>query len=106
MMISTEWTLAQLMRLHGQQPEIVEAALNRLLAEDKALAWSLVINAYLEQKINLGKAAELLDLHPLALRERFIELGIPLRSGPADMDEARAEVSGLEEWFNGNGSDQ
>jgi len=51
----------------------------------------LVLDAYLGRQINLGKAAELLGLHELELRERFLELSIPLRLGPADLAEARSE---------------
>ena len=35
----------------------------------------------------------------LKLRDRFIELGIPLRIGPADLAEARAEVKAMRAWF-------
>ena len=36
----------------------------------------------------------------LKLWDRFIELGIPLRIGPADLAEARAEVEGIHAWFD------
>lgn len=45
-----------------------------------------------KRRRNLGKAAELLGLHELELWERFLELGIPLRVGSADLAEARAEI--------------
>jgi hypothetical protein len=32
-------------------------------------------------------------------RDRFLELGIPLRIGPADPAEARAEVEAVRNWF-------
>lgn len=64
------------------------------------LNWSLVLNAYLDEEINLGKAAELLEIHELELRERFIELGIPLRLGPADLLEAQAEIEALASFQN------
>ena len=68
-----------------------------LLEVNPELRWSLVLNAYLDEEINLGKAAELLDMHELELRRQFLELGVPLRIGPADVAEAEAEVSiGLE----------
>ena len=35
----------------------------------------------------------------LKLPDRFIELGIPLRIGPADLAEARAEVEAVRAWF-------
>ncbi len=96
---SQTWALDQLIQLGQRQPELVNAALNRLLAEDAALRWAMVVNAYLDQQINLGKAAELLQMQELELRERFINLGIPLRIGPADMTEARAEIETLRSWL-------
>jgi predicted HTH domain antitoxin len=60
---------------------------------------ALPIGAYQDGQISLGKAAELLNLHELELRRRFVELGIPLRVGPADLAEARAEVEAVRAWF-------
>ena len=64
----------------------------RLLQEDQYQRWSMIIDAYRDGDINLGKAAELLELHELALRERLIELGIPVRIGISDLAEAQAEA--------------
>jgi hypothetical protein len=35
----------------------------------------------------------------LELRDRFVELGIPLRQGSADFAEARAEVEAVRAWY-------
>lgn len=51
------------------------------------------LQAYLAEEISLGKAADLLGLSRFELQERFLRLGVPLRLGPATLDEARAEVS-------------
>jgi hypothetical protein len=51
------------------------------------------MRAYLEQRIDLGKAAELLGLSRFELMERFERLGIPLRIDPATLEEAREEVN-------------
>jgi hypothetical protein len=40
-----------------------------------------------------------LNLPEIELRQRFIELGIPLRVGPADLAEARAEVEAVRAWL-------
>jgi predicted HTH domain antitoxin len=50
------------------------------------------LQAYLAGDISLGKAAELLGLSRFELQERFVRLGVPLRLGPATLEEARAEV--------------
>jgi hypothetical protein len=38
-----------------------------------------LINAYLDEKINLGKAAELLGVHRLELQNELREKGVPIR---------------------------
>lgn len=93
-----DWALTELVKLQQKQPDLVQAALEKTLREDSALHWSLVVNAYLDEVINLGKAAELLGMHRLELQERFTELGIPLRSGAATREEAQAEVAALRKW--------
>lgn len=92
------WAIEQLVRLGKRQPQLVRSALDRLLQEDATLRWALVVSAYQDGDINLGKAAELLGMHELALRDRFLQLGIPLRIGPADVAEARAEVAAIRAW--------
>jgi len=80
--------LEQLVKLYDQRPELVNRAITRLIQDDQELGWSLVVSAYRDGQINLGKAAELLNMHELELRDRFIQLGVPLRVGPADLAEA------------------
>jgi predicted HTH domain antitoxin len=99
-MWSADWTFAHLSKLHRQQPKLVDEALQEMIASNPDLAWSLVVSAYLDEEINLGKAAEMLGMHELQLRARFIELGIPLRIGPANKAEARAEAEALSSWFS------
>jgi predicted HTH domain antitoxin len=53
---------------------------------------------YLAEAISLGRAAELLDLSWLDLRTRCLRLDVPLRAGPTDVDEARADVEAAEAW--------
>ncbi len=96
---AANWTFSQLVKLRKKRPDLVDKALEQLRRADPELNWSLVLSAYLDEEINLGKAAELLELHELELRERFIELGIPLRIGPADMAEAQAEFGAIQSWF-------
>lgn len=95
---SYDWALTELVKLQQKQPDLVQAALERTLREDSVLQWSLVVSAYLDEVINLGKAAELLGMHRLELQERFAELGIPIRVGAATRAEAKAEVDALRQW--------
>lgn len=105
MLWSADWTFSQLNKLHKQQPKLVDDALQKMIESNPDLAWSLVVSAYLDEEINLGKAAEMLGLHELELRERFANLGIPLRLGPADKAEAQAEAEALNSWFSRDDSE-
>lgn len=51
------------------------------------------LRAYLSEQISLGKAAELLGLSRFELQARLHRLGVPLRLGPATLEEARAEAA-------------
>lgn len=94
------WTIREIVDLFERRPDWVSTALNQALAEDADARWKLVIDRYLDQRINLSKAAELLGVHALELRERFLQLGIPLRVGSEDMAEAKAEVDSVRRWFD------
>jgi len=50
------------------------------------------LQSYLADEISLGKTSELLGLSWFETRERFLRLGIPLRLGPATLEEAREEI--------------
>jgi predicted HTH domain antitoxin len=96
--MAESWPLEQLIKLHRSQPSLGRRALQRLLDEDEQLRWSVVVSAYLDEEVSLARAASLLGLHPLELRERFIDKGIPLRLGPVDKADAQAEVDAIRAW--------
>ncbi len=52
-----------------------------------------VLRDYLAEKINLGKAAELLQLSRFDLEESFLRLGVPLRRGAHSIEDAQAEIA-------------
>ncbi|MBN1580242.1 MAG: hypothetical protein JXA89_06035 [Anaerolineae bacterium] len=56
----------------------------------------LVLAHYLAGAISLGRAAELLNVSWLELRTRFLRLDVPLRTAPADLDEARQDGEVIE----------
>jgi predicted HTH domain antitoxin len=92
------WRLRQLVKLEQFQPALVHSALEKLFAQDEALRWSLVVSAYLDEEISLSRAAGLLNLHPLELREQFIAKGVPLLLGPEDEADAQAEIDAMRAW--------
>lgn len=78
----------------GVSEDVLTTAVSRA-QDDAQVAWDLVIAAYLDGHISLGRAAELLRLNRFDLTLRFNRLGLPLRVGPAAVDEALAEVEAL-----------
>ncbi len=93
-----DWRLRQLVKLEHPQPTLVRHALDKLLAEDATLRWSLVVSAYIDAELSLARAAELLGMHPLDLRAQFIDKGIPLLLGPEDETDAQAEIDAMRSW--------
>ena len=87
------WHLNQLVRLQEIDPELVNEALEDLLGRNQELREKLVIGAYLNEEINLGKAAELLNRHPLELQQQFLERGIPIRIGVESKEALMAEIA-------------
>ena len=59
--------------------------------EDRS-AGSRAVLDYLDEKISLGRAAEVLGISRFELMERFERLRVPLRIGPLDLADARDEV--------------
>lgn len=51
-----------------------------------------LLRRYLVEEISLAKLAEAFGVSRFALEERFDRLGLPVRVGPSDVEEARAEV--------------
>ena len=87
------WQLAQLEKLHEIEPDIVDNAIEKLLDKETVLKEKVIIGAYLDGEINFGKTAELLEVHPIKLREMFLSKGIPVRIGIESKEEMLAEGS-------------
>jgi len=52
-----------------------------------------IFRDYFDEGINLGKAAELLQVTRFELEASFLRLGIPLRRGPRSTEDAQAEIA-------------
>ncbi len=93
------WLYIQFDKLARMRPDMVESILQRAMQEDAEFRWAMVVGAYLEEQINLGKAAELLGMHRLQLQREFLEKGVPLRLGPQTLEEVQAEVDAWAMWM-------
>lgn len=94
-----EWEFPQFMKLREQRPGLIDQAIHQLVEQNEDIRWFVIVGAYRDGRINLGKAAELLEMTEIELRHCFIELGIPLRIGSEDLREAQAEVDAVRAWF-------
>jgi len=84
------------LRYHAQPPKIdADAGLTDAAATaavDLQARYNLVLAYYLADAISLSRAAELLNLSSFDLRMRFVRLDVPLRLGPATIEEAIADA--------------
>ena len=60
-----------------------------------------VLGQYLAGAISLGRAAEVIGIPWIALRERFLRLDIPVHVGPESLEDARTEVAAVRKWAAG-----
>jgi predicted HTH domain antitoxin len=60
--------------------------------------YNQVLAHYLGEAISLGRAAELLEMVPSALRDRFDRLEVPRRIAPSGEEEARRDVQAALNW--------
>jgi predicted HTH domain antitoxin/antitoxin (DNA-binding transcriptional repressor) of toxin-antitoxin stability system len=61
-------------------------------APDIQARFDLIVAYYLAEAIGLGRTAELLGMAWAELRDRFVRLGVPLRQGPASVEQLREEI--------------
>lgn len=90
------WTVEELKKLSEIQPEIVERALQHLWKVEPHIYKSIIISAYIDEKISLSKAAELLGITRIEMEKEFKEKGIPLRL--LSKKDVVAEVEALKAW--------
>ena len=93
-----QWTFSQLAKIRQFRPELVDEMVAEALSRQAELRWLVVVGAYLDGEINLGKAAELLGMHRLDLQAQFVKQGIPLRSGVETLEDAVAEFAAVSDW--------
>jgi len=90
------WEVEELQKISEIQPELVEDALKNLWKNKPELYHAVVVNAYLDEKISLSKAAELLGMTRTELEREFKEKGIPLRRLSAE--DVAAEAEAITRW--------
>ncbi|OQY13283.1 MAG: hypothetical protein B6I31_01490 [Desulfobacteraceae bacterium 4572_19] len=97
-MMIQPWMYNQLLKVKRYRPELVDQMLDAILTQQAELRWLVIVGAYIDEEINLGKVAELLGIHRLELQEQFVRQGITLRLGIDTPEEAQAEVVAITQW--------
>ncbi len=88
-----EWMIQGLEKLGEIKPDALKKVLKDIEEQRPEIFRSLVLIAYVDNKISLSKAAELLGLSRIELQEELLEAGIPIRS--LSEDDIAAEVEML-----------
>jgi predicted HTH domain antitoxin len=88
-----EWIIQGLQRLSEIKPDALQKVLRDIKDQRPEIFRSLVIIAYIDGKISLSKASELLGLTRIELQTEFKCQGIPIRS--LSEDDVIAEVEML-----------
>jgi predicted HTH domain antitoxin/antitoxin (DNA-binding transcriptional repressor) of toxin-antitoxin stability system len=103
--IADYYILLAAARFQTQPPQIAseeglsDDVIEKLTAQER---YDLVIAHYLVGSISISRAAELLGLPWLDLRSRLHRTGLPVRIGPENIDDLRAEMDALTKWQNKN----
>jgi predicted HTH domain antitoxin len=77
--VKMSWVVEGLKKLNEIEPESIEEILGGIKEENPQIFKSLVIGAYVDEKISLSKAAELLEVTRIELQKEFREKGVPIR---------------------------
>ena len=86
--------------LYSSEEEVIQEALAHLLEDRPDLRLDLAIYEYdVKGGISLGRAAELAGITRWELMDILVSRGVELRLGPVTIEEARAEVAAVEQWF-------
>ncbi len=88
-------------QLYESEEEVMQEALRHLLLDRPDLRIQVGIHRYrTDPELSLAQAAALAGVSFERMKELLEQHGVSLRLGPANIEEARAEVAALETWFN------
>jgi predicted HTH domain antitoxin len=86
-------------KLYRDETEVVQDALRHLLQDRPDLRIALAAHFYqTDEEMTLAKAASLAGVSAERMKEILTSRAIPLRLGPATIEDARAEIIAMEQW--------
>lgn len=95
-----DWKVQQLVKagIYPSEGVVIDNALRALFQLEPKAKEKVIISAYNEGEISLGKAAELLGVCQEEAKEILHRSGIRLQLGPETIEEAKMEVETLADF--------
>lgn len=90
------WVIEELQKISEIKPETIGNILEDIKNRSPEIFKSLIISAYVDGKISIGKAAEMLDVTRIELQKEFKNKGVPLRV--VCEEDVIAEVEAIRSW--------
>ena len=88
-------------RLYENEDEVIQDALRHLLSDRPDLRVSVAVHRYrTDKELSLNQAAAIAGVSLERMKEILEHRDVPLRLGPASIEEAKAEIATLEEWLD------
>ena len=88
--------------LYPREDDAARDAVRCLLQNRPDLRTALAVHRYrVDEEMSVGGAAELAGVSIFEMKDIVIREGVPLRVGPATLEEARDEVAAIRQWFRG-----
>jgi predicted HTH domain antitoxin len=85
--------------LYEDETQAVQAAVSHLLQDRPDLRFTIAVHRYrIDEELTLAQAAAIAGVSLERMKELLEQRGVPLRLGPASVQEARAELATLGDW--------
>ena len=87
--------------IYDSEEEVMQEALRHLLLDRPELRIQVAVYRYrTDEALSLAQAAAIAGVSFERMKAILERRGVPLRLGPASVEEARAEVKALASWFD------
>jgi predicted HTH domain antitoxin len=88
-------------RLYENEEQVVQDAFRHFLLDRPDLRIRVAVHRYrTDEELSLARAAAIAGVSLERMKEILDHHGVPLRLGPASIEEAQAEGTTLEEWLD------
>jgi len=85
--------------LYNSEEAVIQDALRHLLRGRPELRIQIALYRYQHEELSLAKAAAIAGVSWAQMRDILLERGLDPALGPANLDEAQAEVDQLRDYF-------